>query len=36
VIAVMAEGRQRVREAFGVQLEPEVQLLGEVRWPDAW
>jgi UDP-N-acetylenolpyruvoylglucosamine reductase len=35
VIAVMAEGRQRVREAFGVQLEPEVQLLGEVRWPDA-
>jgi UDP-N-acetylenolpyruvoylglucosamine reductase len=36
VIAVMAEGRQRVREAFGVQLVPEVQLLGEVRWPDAW
>jgi UDP-N-acetylenolpyruvoylglucosamine reductase len=30
VIALMAEGRRRVRERFGVQLEPEVQFLGEV------
>jgi UDP-N-acetylmuramate dehydrogenase len=30
VIALMAEGRRRVREAFGVELEPEVQLLGRV------
>jgi UDP-N-acetylenolpyruvoylglucosamine reductase len=30
VIALMAEGRRRVRERFGVELEPEVQLLGEV------
>jgi UDP-N-acetylenolpyruvoylglucosamine reductase len=33
VIAVMAEGRRRVEERFGVQLEPEVQTLGEVRFP---
>jgi UDP-N-acetylmuramate dehydrogenase len=33
VLAVMAEGRQRVRERFGVELEPEVQTLGEVRFP---
>ncbi len=30
VIALMAEGRRRVRERFGVVLEPEVQLLGQV------
>jgi UDP-N-acetylmuramate dehydrogenase len=30
VIALMAEGRRRVREQFGVALEPEVQVLGEV------
>ena len=30
VIALMAEGRRRVRERFGVVLEPEVQLLGRV------
>jgi UDP-N-acetylmuramate dehydrogenase len=30
VVALMAEGRRRVRERFGVELEPEVQLLGEV------
>jgi UDP-N-acetylmuramate dehydrogenase len=30
VIALMAEGRRRVREAFGLVLEPEVQFLGEV------
>src|SRR5438067_866747 len=31
VIALMAEGRRRVREHAGVELEPEVQLLGDVR-----
>jgi UDP-N-acetylenolpyruvoylglucosamine reductase len=36
VLALMAEGRRRVRERFGVGLEPEVQVLGEVRWPDSW
>jgi UDP-N-acetylmuramate dehydrogenase len=30
VIALMAEGRRRVRERFGVELEPEVQILGDV------
>jgi UDP-N-acetylenolpyruvoylglucosamine reductase len=30
VIALMAEGRRRVRERFGLALEPEVQLLGDV------
>ncbi|MEA2399168.1 MAG: UDP-N-acetylmuramate dehydrogenase [Thermoleophilaceae bacterium] len=30
VVALMAEGRRRVRERSGVELEPEVQLLGDV------
>ena len=30
VVALMAEGRRRVRERLGVALEPEVQLLGDV------
>jgi UDP-N-acetylenolpyruvoylglucosamine reductase len=33
VIAVMAEGRRRVNERFGVELEAEVQTLGDVRFP---
>ncbi|HXC23035.1 MAG TPA: UDP-N-acetylmuramate dehydrogenase [Solirubrobacteraceae bacterium] len=33
VIALMEEGRRRVIERFGVQLEPEVQTLGAVRFP---
>jgi UDP-N-acetylenolpyruvoylglucosamine reductase len=33
VLALMAEGRRRVREQFGVVLEPEVQALGSVRFP---
>jgi UDP-N-acetylenolpyruvoylglucosamine reductase len=36
VLAVMAEGRRRVYERFGVELEPEVQVLGEVDWPQGW
>ena len=36
VLALMAEARRRVHERFGVELEPEVQMLGEVEWPDDW
>ena len=36
VIALMGEGRRRVRERFGVELEPEVQLLGEVDTTPLW
>jgi UDP-N-acetylenolpyruvoylglucosamine reductase len=33
VLALMAEGRRRVFERFEVELEPEVQTLGPVRFP---
>jgi UDP-N-acetylmuramate dehydrogenase len=33
VIALMAEGRRRVKERFGIELEPEVQSLGPVAFP---
>lgn len=36
VVAVMAEGRKRVRERFGIVLEPEVQALGPVVFPADW
>ena len=36
VIALMAEGRRRVQERFGVTLVPEVQTLGRVPIPDDW
>jgi UDP-N-acetylenolpyruvoylglucosamine reductase len=36
VVALMAEGRRRVRERFGVVLEPEVQALGPVELPREW
>lgn len=36
VLELMAEGRRRVHGQFGVALEPEVQVLGEVRWPEGW
>ena len=36
VLELMAAGRRRVHERFGVVLEPEVQLLGDVRWPRGW
>jgi UDP-N-acetylenolpyruvoylglucosamine reductase len=36
VIALMVEGRRRVRERFGVELEPEVQFLGEVDTAPLW
>jgi UDP-N-acetylmuramate dehydrogenase len=35
VLALMQEGRRRVMERFGVELEPEVQTLGDVRFPWA-
>jgi UDP-N-acetylenolpyruvoylglucosamine reductase len=36
VLAVMAAARRLVHERFGVALEPEVQVLGEVEWPEEW
>jgi UDP-N-acetylmuramate dehydrogenase len=33
IVALMAEGRRRVLERFGVELQPEVQTLGAVRFP---
>jgi UDP-N-acetylenolpyruvoylglucosamine reductase len=36
VIAVMAAARRKVHDRFGVTLEPEVQVLGEVSWPEDW
>jgi UDP-N-acetylenolpyruvoylglucosamine reductase len=36
VVALMDEGRRRVKERFGVELEPEVQTLGPVAFPADW
>jgi UDP-N-acetylmuramate dehydrogenase len=36
VLALMAEGRRRVHQRFGVVLEPEVQVLGNVDPPEGW
>jgi UDP-N-acetylenolpyruvoylglucosamine reductase len=36
ILAVMAAARKRVHERFGIVLEPEVQILGEVSWPEEW
>jgi UDP-N-acetylenolpyruvoylglucosamine reductase len=36
ILEVMAAARRKVHERFGVVLEPEVQILGDVSWPDAW
>jgi UDP-N-acetylenolpyruvoylglucosamine reductase len=36
VVALMAEGRRRVKERFGIELEPEVQTLGKVELPPEW
>ncbi len=33
VVALMAEGRRRVKQRFDVVLEPEVQVLGRIEWP---
>ena len=36
VVALMEAGAARVRERFGIELEPEVQALGPVALPDRW
>jgi UDP-N-acetylmuramate dehydrogenase len=36
VIALMAAGRERVKQVFGIELEPEVQALGPVEFPSDW
>ena len=36
VLEVMSAGRRRVAEKFGVTLEPEVQALGDLPWPEDW
>jgi UDP-N-acetylenolpyruvoylglucosamine reductase len=36
ILELMAEGRRRVFQRFGVVLEPEVQVLGEPEWPAGW
>jgi UDP-N-acetylmuramate dehydrogenase len=36
ILALMAEGRRRVHERYGVELEPEVQILGRPEWPAGW
>jgi UDP-N-acetylenolpyruvoylglucosamine reductase len=36
ILSLMAEGRRRVFERFGVVLEREVQVLGDVEWPAGW
>jgi len=35
VIALMLEARRRARERFGVELEHEVQMVGEIRLPEG-
>ncbi len=36
ILALMAEGRRLVHERYGVELEPEVQILGKPEWPEGW
>jgi UDP-N-acetylenolpyruvoylglucosamine reductase len=36
VVELMAEGRRRVQQRFGVELEAEVQVLGPVAFPSDW
>jgi UDP-N-acetylenolpyruvoylglucosamine reductase len=36
VIALMAEGRRRVSQRFGIELEAEVQALGPLDFPSDW
>jgi UDP-N-acetylmuramate dehydrogenase len=35
-LELRAEGRRRVHAECGIELEPEVQVLGDVRWPQGW
>src|SRR3954447_5837663 len=36
ILEVLAGARRQVHNQFGVTLEPEVQVLGEVSWPEGW
>lgn len=36
ILALMAAGRRLVNERYEVVLEPEVQVLGDARWPEDW
>jgi UDP-N-acetylenolpyruvoylglucosamine reductase len=36
ILAVMAAASRKVQDRFGIVLEPEVQVLGEVIWPEEW
>lgn len=36
VVALMAAGRERVKQEFGIELQPEVQALGPVEFPTEW
>jgi UDP-N-acetylenolpyruvoylglucosamine reductase len=36
VVALMATGRERVKQQLGIELEPEVQALGPVEFPSEW
>lgn len=36
VAQLLVLARRRVHEQFGVELEPEVQVLGEIDWPGGW
>lgn len=36
VVALMAAGRERVKDELGIELEPEVQALGPVEFPSDW
>jgi UDP-N-acetylmuramate dehydrogenase len=36
ILALMSAGRKLVHERYGVELEPEVQVLGDAAWPEDW
>lgn len=36
VVALMAAGRELVKQEFGIELEPEVQSMGPVEFPSDW
>jgi UDP-N-acetylmuramate dehydrogenase len=36
VVELMAQGRAAVKAQLGIELEPEVQTLGPVQWPEDW
>jgi UDP-N-acetylmuramate dehydrogenase len=36
ILGLMAQGRRLVHDRYGVELEPEVQVLGDAEWPENW